>query len=49
MRNSIVTLEDGKQYVKADRQVIFGNDPQSWSEQLEDTSMGRYAGDRMWR
>ena len=24
-----------KKYVQADRQVIFGNDPESWSEQLE--------------
>lgn len=33
---SIETLADGKKYVRADRQVIFGNDPESWSEQLED-------------
>lgn len=33
---SIETLPDGKKYVRADRQVIFGNDPDSWSEQLED-------------
>ena len=32
---SIVETRDGKKYVRADRQVIFGNDPQSWSEQLE--------------
>ena len=29
-------LEDGRRYVQADRQVIFGNDPESWSVQLED-------------
>ena len=32
---SIEETRDGKKYVRADRQVIFGNDPQSWSEQLE--------------
>ena len=32
---SIDTLPDGKKYVRADRQVIFGNDAESWSEQLE--------------
>ncbi len=32
---SIETLPDGKKYVRADRQVIFGNDAESWSEQLE--------------
>lgn len=31
----IITLPDGKKYVKADRQVIFGNDPDSWGEQVE--------------
>lgn len=31
----IITLPDGKKYVKADRQVIFGNDPESWGEQVE--------------
>ena len=35
-RASIEEAADGKKYVRADRQVIFGNDPQSWSEQLED-------------
>lgn len=34
-RFSIETLPDGKKYVRADRQVIFGNDAESWSEQLE--------------
>lgn len=33
--------EDGKKYVRADRQVIFGNDPESWSEQLEDYINGK--------
>lgn len=32
---SIESLPDGKKYVRADRQVIFGNDPDAWSEQLE--------------
>lgn len=32
---SVETLSDGKKYVRADRQVIFGNDPEAWSEQLE--------------
>ena len=40
-RNSIVTLPDGKKFVRADRQVIFGNDPESWSEQLEDYINGK--------
>lgn len=34
-KNSIETMPDGKKYVRADRQVIFGNDPEGWSEQLE--------------
>ena len=38
---SIVTTKDGKQYVKADRQVIYGTDPKSWSEQLEDYINGK--------
>ena len=38
---SIVTTKDGKQYVKADRQVIYGNDPNRWSEQLEDYINGK--------
>ena len=40
-RYSIVELGDGKKYVRADRQVIFGNDPDSWSEQLEDYINGK--------
>ena len=40
-RYSIINTEDGKRYVRADRQVIFGNDPQSWSEQLEDYINGK--------
>ena len=35
VKYSVETLSDGKKYVRADRQVIFGNDPASWSEQLE--------------
>lgn len=34
-------LEDGRKYVQADRQVIFGNDPESWSAQLEDYINGK--------
>lgn len=34
-RASISEGPDGKKYVKADRQVIYGNDPDAWSEQLE--------------
>ena len=34
-RASIVVLPDGKKYVQADRQVIFGNDPNSWADQIE--------------
>ena len=34
-RASIVVLPDGKKYVQADRQVIFGNDPASWAGQIE--------------
>lgn len=40
-RYSIEEAADGKKYVRADRQVIFGNDPQSWSEQLEDYINGK--------
>ena len=38
---SIETLPDGKKYVRADRQVIYGNDPDSWSEQVEDYINGK--------
>lgn len=34
-------FEDGRRYVQADRQVIFGNDPESWSVQLEDYINGK--------
>lgn len=34
-RYSVETLPDGKKYVRAERQVIFSNDPEAWSEQLE--------------
>ena len=40
-KNSVESFGDGKQYVKADRQVIFGNDSDSWSEQLEDYINGK--------
>ena len=38
---SIETLEDGRKYVRADRQVIFGNDPEVWGEQVEDYINGK--------
>ena len=38
---AIETTPDGKKYVRADRQVIFGNDPESWSEQIEDYINGK--------
>lgn len=38
---SIETLPDGKGYVKADRQVIFGDNADSWSVQLEDYINGK--------
>ena len=38
---SIERFENGEAYVKADRQVIFGNDPESWSKQLEDYINGK--------
>ena len=41
VRYSIETLPDGKKYVRADRQVIFGNNPDSWSEQVEDYINGK--------
>lgn len=41
LQHSIEELPDGKKYVRADRQVIFGNDPRSWSEQLEDYINGK--------
>lgn len=40
-RYSIETLPDGRKYVRADRLVIFGNDPDSWSEQVEDYINGK--------
>ena len=38
---SIESLPDGRKYVKADRQVIFGNDPDTWSEQVESYINGK--------
>lgn len=38
---SIESLPDGKKYVRADRQVIFGKDPDAWSEQLENYINGK--------
>lgn len=34
-RGMIVVLPDGKKYVQADRQVIFGDDPDGWADQIE--------------
>ena len=34
-RGTIVVLPDGKKYVQADRQVIFGDDPDGWADQIE--------------
>ncbi len=38
---SIITLPDGKQFVRADRQVIFGNDSTKWREQAENYINGK--------
>lgn len=38
---SIAETKNGKKYVRADRQVIFGNDPELWSEQVEDYINGK--------
>lgn len=40
-RFAIERTADEKKYVRADRQVIFGNDPESWSEQLDDYINGK--------
>ena len=40
-KHSVEDLPDGKKYVRADRQVIFGNDPEVWSEQLENYINGK--------
>ena len=40
-KQSIRETNDGKKYVKADRQVLFGSDPEGWSEQLEDYINGK--------
>ena len=40
-QHSIMTTADGKKYVRADRQVIFGNDPAAWGEQVEDYINGK--------
>ena len=34
-QNKIETMKDGKKYVKADRQVIFTNNPDNWGKELE--------------
>ncbi len=40
-KRSIVELSDGRKYVQADRQVIFGNDPEEWRRQTEDYINGK--------
>lgn len=40
-RYMIKQAENGAKYVQADRQVIFGNDPAAWSEQLENYINGK--------
>ena len=42
-RALIVNLPDGsgRQYVQADRQVIYGNDPDSWGEQIQEYINGK--------
>ena len=40
-RYEIKKFPNGMKYVKADRQVLFGNDPMSWSEQLESYINGK--------
>lgn len=47
VKHNIKTLPNGNKYVQADRQVIFGNDPESWSEQLENYINGKSVGERM--
>ena len=37
----IKQFPNGMKYVQADRQVLFGNDPQAWSEQLENYINGK--------
>jgi len=34
-KNEIVELPDGRKYVRADRQVITGSDPDAWGDQVE--------------
>ena len=41
VRYAVETLPDGKRYVKADRQVIFGNDIDSWRTQVENYINGK--------
>ena len=33
--NAVKTLDDGRSYVKADRQVLEGDDPKQWGVQLQ--------------
>ena len=40
-RASIETLPDGRKYVKADREVIMGNDPDSWGDQITEYINGK--------
>lgn len=38
---AIESLPDGRKYVRADRQVIFGSDPEAWANQVEDYINGK--------
>ena len=41
IRFAIKTADSGEKYVRADRQVIFGNNPRSWGEQVENYINGK--------
>lgn len=45
-KNSVESFGDGKQYVKADRQVIFGNDMIRGVPSSKTISTGKSAADR---
>ena len=40
-KHQIKQFPNGMKYVQADRQVLFGNDPKAWSEQLENYINGK--------
>lgn len=41
VKYQIKQFPNGMKYVQADRQVLFGNDPKAWSEQLENYINGK--------